>query len=256
MTTYKDSIRELAELIDGLPFNKEELAPDILSRHHSLLSTLAGMDGVSIALYDLALRRYLFLRTVFRHILDLPENAPENGDLSFFQALIHEDDRSPYFDTSLQVMRFILSRPPEDRQDYRTYIDFRISRHDGSWLRLAQQNSILELDRQGLPRLVLTLVEPSPLKDCTVPLRRSVKKKSTGDFVLFPDTERLIDATLSSRELEILGLVAKGYTSPDIAGMLSLSIHTVNTHRKNILEKLQAGNASDAVRYASDNGLI
>ncbi len=256
MAEYRESIRELAELIDGLPFKKGEIDQDILSRHQALLATLAGMDGVSIALYDLAQRRYLFLRTVFRHILDLPESAPENGDLSFFQALIHEDDRAPYFETSLKVMRFLLSRPPEERRDYRTYIDFRISRNDGNWLRLAQQNSILELDKQGLPRLVLTLLEPSPLKDCTVPLRRSVKKKSTGEFVLFPDSERLIDATLSSRELEILGLVAKGYTSPDIARTLSLSVHTVNTHRRNILEKLQAGNASDAVRYASDNGLI
>jgi DNA-binding NarL/FixJ family response regulator len=58
---------------------------------------------------------------------------------------------------------------------------------------------------------------------------------------------------LSSRELEVLGLVAQGLTNRDIARRLVLSEHTVNRHVANILRKLglpsRAAAASLAGRY-------
>ena len=50
---------------------------------------------------------------------------------------------------------------------------------------------------------------------------------------------------LSRRELEIIGLVRNGHTNQEIADMLFLSIHTVMTHRKNILHKLGVRNTAE-----------
>lgn len=50
---------------------------------------------------------------------------------------------------------------------------------------------------------------------------------------------------LSSRELEIAKLVCKEFSTEEIANMLSLSQHTVSTHRKNILKKLNVKNSID-----------
>lgn len=54
---------------------------------------------------------------------------------------------------------------------------------------------------------------------------------------------------LTNRELEIARLVCKELSSEQIANMLFLSLHTVNTHRKNILKKLNAKNAIDIMNH-------
>jgi two-component system, NarL family, response regulator NreC len=61
---------------------------------------------------------------------------------------------------------------------------------------------------------------------------------------------------LSLREREILQLVAEGKTNKEIAGMLNLSLYTVETHRSNILEKLNLHSVPELILYAVRKGLI
>ncbi len=62
--------------------------------------------------------------------------------------------------------------------------------------------------------------------------------------------------TLTGREQEVLSLAAARKTDKEIAEELCLSLHTVKTHMRNILSKLQAGNRRMAARIARDRGLI
>jgi DNA-binding NarL/FixJ family response regulator len=59
---------------------------------------------------------------------------------------------------------------------------------------------------------------------------------------------------LSTREKEILKLVAEGKTSPEIADLLCLSVRTVQNHRANIMKKLKIKNTTDLLRYAYQRG--
>jgi two-component system, NarL family, response regulator NreC len=61
---------------------------------------------------------------------------------------------------------------------------------------------------------------------------------------------------LTEREAEILGLIALGYTNPEIAEKLFLSVRTVETHRANIQSKLNLTTRAELVRYALDHGMI
>ena len=61
---------------------------------------------------------------------------------------------------------------------------------------------------------------------------------------------------MSERENEIIVLIAEGYTNDQIAEMLFLSKHTVNTHRKNILFKLGVKNTAGIVMYAVKTQLV
>ena len=61
---------------------------------------------------------------------------------------------------------------------------------------------------------------------------------------------------MSGREREILRLIGRGKLSKEIADQLAISVHTVNTHRQRILEKLNVDNSMEAVRYASARGLL
>jgi two-component system response regulator NreC len=61
---------------------------------------------------------------------------------------------------------------------------------------------------------------------------------------------------LTDREAEVLGLIALGYTNPEIADKLFLSVRTVETHRANIQHKLGLTTRAELVRYALDHELV
>jgi DNA-binding NarL/FixJ family response regulator len=62
--------------------------------------------------------------------------------------------------------------------------------------------------------------------------------------------------TISEREIEIIRCVAEGYSNQEIADKLFLSVHTVTTHRKNIMSKLGVNNTAGLVMYAVREQLI
>jgi DNA-binding NarL/FixJ family response regulator len=61
---------------------------------------------------------------------------------------------------------------------------------------------------------------------------------------------------LTSREREVLQLLAEGKTNKEIAGVLNLSVYTVEAHRGRILEKLNLHSIGELVRFAVRSGLI
>jgi DNA-binding NarL/FixJ family response regulator len=61
---------------------------------------------------------------------------------------------------------------------------------------------------------------------------------------------------LSRRELQVLGLVARGYTSAEIAKQIFVSVKTIETYRSRLAEKLGLQTRSDMVRFAVQMGLL
>jgi len=62
--------------------------------------------------------------------------------------------------------------------------------------------------------------------------------------------------SLSEREIEVIRLISDGSTNKEIADLLFLSTHTVNTHRKNIMNKLGIKNTAGIVIYAFRENII
>ena len=61
---------------------------------------------------------------------------------------------------------------------------------------------------------------------------------------------------ITSRELEIIHYITEGLTSTEIADKLFLSVSTIDTHRKNILAKLNLKNTAALVKYAAEHKLL
>jgi DNA-binding NarL/FixJ family response regulator len=94
-------------------------------------------------------------------------------------------------------------------------------------------------------------------------LRQAVRAVAAGRVYLSP---RLADAgvpaprvsttiSLAPREREVLQLIAEGHSSPEIAGRLHISGHTVETHRRNIMQKLGLHSVAELTRYAIREGI-
>lgn len=61
---------------------------------------------------------------------------------------------------------------------------------------------------------------------------------------------------LSDREVEVLKLICDEYSNLEIAEKLFISVRTVDSHRRNVMEKLQVKNTAGLVRYAIEKGLL
>ena len=86
----------------------------------------------------------------------------------------------------------------------------------------------------------------------------TVTKKLLADYLRRAESgeDHASYDNLSGREREVLRLIAQGKTTPEIAGMLYLSPHTVQTHRDHIMEKLNLHRKAELIKYAIRKGLV
>jgi DNA-binding NarL/FixJ family response regulator len=69
-------------------------------------------------------------------------------------------------------------------------------------------------------------------------------------------TSSKVGEELTARELEVLKLIADEYSNPEIAEKLFISTRTVDTHRRNLLDKLRVKNTAGLVKYAIKHDLL
>lgn len=77
-------------------------------------------------------------------------------------------------------------------------------------------------------------------------------KATTG----FAEASPNLDLKISDREMDVLRLVAKGLTNNEIAKQLFTSVRTIETRRKNLLEKTKTTNTATLIRFATIKGII
>lgn len=70
------------------------------------------------------------------------------------------------------------------------------------------------------------------------------------------EEENCAPTDLSPREYEVLQLITKGQTTTKIADTLHVSVHTINSHRKSILKKLNLKSPTELIVYALESGLV
>jgi two-component system response regulator NreC len=80
----------------------------------------------------------------------------------------------------------------------------------------------------------------------------SVSKVLLAGYLGDPTGKEVEDnlALLTDREREVLQLIAEGKTNKEVANLLNVSINTVETHRKHVMEKLDLHNTAELVRFA------
>jgi DNA-binding NarL/FixJ family response regulator len=86
----------------------------------------------------------------------------------------------------------------------------------------------------------------------------AISKMLVEDYIRQMDERKVEDSyeLLTTREREILQLLAEGKNNKEIAGMLNLSLYTVETHRSNILQKLNLHSGAELILYAVRKGVI
>lgn len=82
-------------------------------------------------------------------------------------------------------------------------------------------------------------------------LAADIKEKFINQMI---DADKSSEKELTNKEIEIVALIAQGFTSKEIAEKIFISVRTVETHRHNILKKLSIPNAAQLSSWAKDKG--
>lgn len=123
---------------------------------------------------------------------------------------------------------------------------------------IAQRLVIEQMIEKGVNGLILKI---SDLGEIT----EAIKAVLSGEFYLGKGVKELTvirnignsqKLTLTRREVEILSLISDGLTNQEIANKLFISCSTVDSHRKNLLLKLDAKNTAQLIKIAVSKGII
>jgi DNA-binding NarL/FixJ family response regulator len=196
------------------------------------------------------------LRMVLDSVPDLEVVAEASDGAEAVERALAEDVDLAVLDvsmprrTGLQAARELTKRKPEMRvlmlsvhDDERYFFEALKAGASGYVLKTAANQDLIEACRgamRGEPFLYPAAV--------TALIRDYLERASSG--------EDAPEDPLSPRELEVVKLIAEGYTSEEIAEQLFISKKTVDRHRANMLEKLGMRNRVELTRYAIRRGLV
>ena len=209
----------------------EEIAQDYIPH----LKILEQAGSFAVFLLD-RLGRYYY---VTEYVEDI--DAPQELDI---EKLVHLDDLEVVRQIDKKVWEFLDTLPEEEKLAYKYIYEMRVLDR-GKYVRMIYQTRILAFKDDNF--LGMGIIDLAPEQSANTSVRFQIKNCLTDEIVPFT-IETATDVLLTPREREILALAKEGMFSKEISEKLNISIHTVNRHRQNILEKLQVDNIIEAIR--------
>ena len=137
-----------------------------------------------------------------------------------------------------QVTAFFNALPPDKVLKYKVSYDYRLRCADGSYKWILMQTITIQSDEKGSVIRVLGIqTDISHMKVDTIPSGLSFIGLDGEPSFYNTVGQNTKQVLFTKRERQILELIITGKTTCEIADLLNISMHTVNTHRKNIMAK-------------------
>ena len=222
------------------------------------LTSVSGHNNAVIFLYDASLSGFIYMSDP-KNILggyDPSDFISETGqDFSFSN--IHPDQRSAAIMILLKTLSYDIEHRPTGRRDTVANMSFLYKKKNGTYFQFLQKSILVQSDESGNPLLYLRygydishLVKPSVGLIINTPVQTliwdyNITKKSLEQVNL-----------ISVHEKKILKLLSEGKSSKEMADILFVSPHTIDTHRRNLLKKTNCMDSTALVTFTKMTGLI
>ncbi|MFP9117690.1 LuxR C-terminal-related transcriptional regulator [Flavobacterium sp. RNTU_13] len=175
-------------------------------------------------------------------VLDIIGISPKDFTVEYVFEKIHPDDKDRFVAYQQKVTDFFSNLLPEKVLKYKVSYDYRLRCADGSYKWMLMQNVTLQTDDCGsVIRVLGVKTDITHLKTDNVPSGLSfLGLDGEPSFYNVPINSQLLlpgKSLFSKREKQVLRLVLNRKSTSEIAELLCISVHTVNSHRKNIFSK-------------------
>ena len=251
--------RIFLELLNTQKFVPKDLDYSVLDKHRAFLQTLATIGKSGISVFDMFKKEHVFYSPNFGQLLGFDIKLIQDKGQVFIDEKIHPDDFIQLMEMGVSILKLYLKFSIDEKTNYKLINEYRVLNSNNEYIRVIEQHQILELDKYGNVWLSTSVIDISPNQKIEDGFKSQLFDFRTGKLIPFQDEKKRdknISKTLSKREIQILRMVKDGLLSKEISDNLDISLHTVNTHRQRVLEKLGANNSMEAVVFASKLGLL
>lgn len=168
-----------------------------------------------------------------------------------FWSRIHPEDVENWLQALNSLMDFTLAEIPENTRDRMSYTwNYRFKNGVGNYVNIIQNTTPLQYDSEMKPIIGLahyTVVHAQIKMDvcATAKILNAQNEYETRYFNNF--SQKLLAEGISKRERDIIRLLVLGNASKEIAEKLNISSNTVDTHRRNILKKLNISSTGELI---------
>lgn len=233
-------INEYNKLLDSLqPIPVEQ---SVIDKYIDNFSRFATLTNSAITIYDNIAAKTIYMSDNYQNLFGTEENK------------IHPDDYEAVFKGALIAFRYFFIGN-KNVANHRLIRKYRV-KLKGEYRVVVEQMQPLVIDEKGNVCLSFDIVDIAPNQSPPYKVESKIMNFKTGDIITPVDEYLDGKPILSNRETEILQWIEQGLLSKEISEKLCISVHTVNTHRQRILEKLKVDTSIEAIKYASAMGIL
>lgn len=193
----------------------------------------------------------------FQEVLGIPDGEV---DLELIFSLWHPEDAPVMARLNKAVIKAMATiRNPSGLYALTLTVDSRMRKADGTYIKVLRQTSCFEVD-EASGRVISSV---SLCKDISAIKQQPTigwQIRSMDDVKIdlreLTDHMARIQYSPSARERDVLKELALGRNSKAIAEALGISLHTVNAHRRNLLQRTGKANTAQLMRHASQQGWV
>lgn len=183
--------------------------------------------------------------------LGLDYDVMKSKGMNYFWSRMHPDDIEPWLQALNELMAFTLSNISVEERSRMSYTwNYRIKNVHDLYVNVIQNTTPLEFDENDKPIIGLAhyTVLDSKIKlqvSATAKLLNEHNEYETKFFNNY--SQKLFSASISNRERDVVRLLVLNNSSKQIAEKLNISSNTVDTHRRNILKKLNVSSTGELI---------
>jgi len=191
-------------------------------------------------------------------VTDILGYQPEEMSISFLMDRIHPDDKPYFLNFEHKVVEFYKALPFEKIHRYKVQYDYRIMAKDGHYVRMLHQAVQIDYDERNFYRSLTLETDISHIKPEGKPCFSIIGLEGEPSYYNIQDAQVFTKSfdRFTKQERVILKGIVEGKSSKMLAGELSISLNTINVHRKNILRKAEVNTPLELVTKAISEGWV
>jgi len=171
---------------------------------------------------------------------------------------VHPDDKSYLLNFEFMSIQFFKELPFDKIAKYKAQYDFRVKGKNNTYIRVLQQVIQIDYDQNNFYRSLGIHTDISHIKTEGIPCLSIIGLDGEPSYYNIPDANTFTKkyGLFTNREKEVLRCIMEGKSSKCIASELNLSLHTVHTHRKNILQKANVQTPAELISRSVTEGWV
>lgn len=195
--------------------------------------------------------KFEYISKNFNTCLGIDPKILDTQGMRYFWSRIHPEDIEAWLSALNQLMEFTLSEIPENKRKRMNYTwNYRFKNSNEEYVNIIQNTTPLAFDADMKPIIGLahyTVTNPNIKMQVTASakLLNDNNEYETKYFNNF--SQKLLKDGISNRERDVIRLLVLNQSSKQISEKLNISSHTVDTHRRNILKKLNISSTGELI---------